>query len=156
MPLPHTCYTSRLSLQPTGCPLTCPSSTTHVAGPPSSLRCAFWATRSQMSPPGANIQSSATYSAHRLHRPGSTILTCTWLSPVRNPATWSSSPPPPLPNPQALQPVVHLGFQRDLPPLPTVSGHCLPVFLFPLYLNPLQTYTSVFYVVFLFLFSPPL
>jgi hypothetical protein len=55
-----------------------------------------------------------------------TILTCTWLSPVRNPATWSSPPPPPLPNPQALQPVVHLGFQRDLPPLPTVSGHCLP------------------------------
>jgi hypothetical protein len=58
---------------------TCPAATHD--GPPSKLRrCAFWATRSQMSPPGASIQSRAT------QRHGN-CLSCSnpgWEEGVRN------------------------------------------------------------------------
>lgn len=41
----------------------------------------------------------------------------------------------------------------SLPRFPTLSDHCPPFFLFPLYLNALQLRPFIFYVAFLLLFS---
>jgi len=55
-------------------------------------------------------------------------LHCAYTAYLYVPYSFSSSFPPPFP--QALNSVTDLSFQKNLPPFPTVSDHCLPALYF--------------------------
>ena len=65
--------------------------------------------------------------------------------PPSSPPPTSTPPSPPPPSSKVLQSVLHLTFQYNLAPFPTVSG-IFSRFLSPLYLSPLQTLLSILYV----------